>query len=315
MKIKHFRKWRKVLEARLYAQEHRVIKLYSNWKYTKKKYGLKDIRYKSAKSAIIVNYLIKFILLSGVSAGFISLLISAYQIVEMREQNVLIQKQLVQNENNNYYERLTKLITILYSEKVSKESTIYTENIPLYHSRIRQEALVEYINMRRKKISYNFGQLSKDKNLSNIVKEAKYEFGIDLAKALLQSVVVYQGDFKKSDLSNANFEDADLFASNFEGSTLSGANFKNANLSSANFKKIYAFNCINFSGANLLNSQWPSDAMFPGANIYGVVGASKEFIEKAQKTGAVQFKSTKDWFEYLNKSNIPCPRVGMTPLS
>ncbi len=204
------------LEAKLIEQEHRFFTSLKNFQ----KYERGDKRRKAAILALAYNFLFSSpgIAIGSTLIAIATILILVLQTGIMREQNQeivsqnkLIQEQIDIQQNQIYEARRTELIAILYDS-----------NNSIYLSRLKSEALAEYIHLEMQKTP------------------AKK---INLKHANLQGIILSDVDWKNLDFEGANFKGAELTKCTLNG-FLEDVNFDDARL-----------NCVQF-GPNLANSSF-----------------------------------------------------------
>jgi len=184
------------LHTRLIEQEHRFIQiakdLYDYWS-TKD-----DPRKRATYIALISEFILgggKSVIL-GVVIALATVFYMKQQVDLLSSQNKLIEKELFEQLKQNNLQRVTYLTEILYAgTRENNKLSSHAVTKPNTHARIRAEALVEYVALRRLKASKNL-QLLKTTNTIP-TDSATLKFGVDLSWALLQGVEVQQANFSK----------------------------------------------------------------------------------------------------------------------
>ena len=289
-------------EAKLIEQEHRVLSILINFFINRKKWNTSDPR----RSASIKAFLFLFIpSLSTLAIGsiitFISLFFMFEQTKIMKKQNTLIQeqnslivKQLSVQQKFQINARRTELVKAIYKSKEStKNKNLYTNKIASNNSRIKSEALAEYIKLRKDEINIELPKFYKTKILPTA---ATLNFGIDLSFAPLQHVQINQLDLTNSTLSHSNFNHAELHFVDFSKAHMEYVGLCDSNLLGSNFKNTSLVGA-DLSGANLSNIEWNNETIVMKANIYGIINPPIGFVDWAIKNGAVEIKNKSVWID------------------
>jgi hypothetical protein len=138
-----------------------------------------------------------------------------------------------------------------------------------------------------------------------------YLRGITLERAHLERCNLDSADLRGADLKLARLSECDLNTTNFDRANLSGADLtstdlQDAVLTQANLENAHLANAdlsrADLRGANMLNADWAKMQSLKLANIYGIRNASPQFLDFAQKQGAVSLASDDDWNALLPKS-------------
>lgn len=128
--------------------------------------------------------------------------------------------------------------------------------------------------------------------LADLVRNDVSLAGINLDHAWLESI-----DVRNASLPMASFEKSNLQGARFDGARLDGANFRHATLTAASFAGASLrgadltgarLSAANLAGADLTDVHgWREVATFAHANVEGVRGAPRGFVEWARVGGAV----------------------------
>lgn len=282
------------LEAKLIEQEHRLFRVLLNVLFETKSLPSSDPRKIAARKALIWQLVPtggQSTALIGTIIAVTTVMYTARQANTMIEQNALIQKQLYQQEQQRFADRRIQLITYLYDTEETANTS--AKIIPKYNSRIRSEALVEFLILEKTKAENNTKALMSHKKSPN--KVATLNYGVDLEGALLAGVRVKGADFRDTWLANADFSNSDVTFSNFSGASLDHADFTGANLEGSNLATKSLFG-TNFYNSNLQSvTGWNDKIPIVLANIHGIKNAPPGFLEWANSHGAIDEPDIKKW--------------------
>ncbi|MDD2735044.1 MAG: hypothetical protein PHF56_13965 [Desulfuromonadaceae bacterium] len=148
------------LEAKLIEQEHRLLRVLSNVFFETKALSPSDPRRIAARKALLWQLVPtggQSTALLGTIIAVLTVAYAARQSNTMIEQNNLIQKQLYQQEQQRFVDRRMQLIAYLYDteEQAPRSAKI----IPKYNSRIRSEALIEFLALEKNNAEQNTNAL------------------------------------------------------------------------------------------------------------------------------------------------------------
>ncbi|MEI7843125.1 MAG: pentapeptide repeat-containing protein [Gallionellaceae bacterium] len=273
-------------EARIIEQEHRLYRVLVNFFSETKGLPELDPRRKAAKSALIWQ-----LVPSGGQATFavggmlaiVTLFFTAQQSRALQEQNALLQKQDHIAEIKYFWERRAQLLSYLYDAEKGE---------PKFNSRIRSEALVEFLKIERFKADKNLSQIGA-KNTEQ--KVATLSYGIDLEGAMLSGIALNQIDFHETYLPEANMQEASLFGCDFTNAQLDHANLMRADLTETIFSPISLLG-TNLMFANMQSVKgWNKVTAITLANIHGIKNAPDGFRSWAITHGAVDEPDMKRW--------------------
>ncbi|MHC4214868.1 MAG: pentapeptide repeat-containing protein [Planctomycetota bacterium] len=129
--------------------------------------------------------------------------------------------------------------------------------------------------------------------------------GIDISDVYLCGINLKNANLSHANLSGANLQNANLSGASLYGAKIRDTDFSGANLSGVNFMWGY-FAGVNLRQANLYRAKfilkgWEDIENIQYANIYGVNGAAKGFVEWAKEHGAVEFENHREWKKYINE--------------
>ncbi|CAH8236469.1 pentapeptide repeat-containing protein [Vibrio aestuarianus] len=291
------------LEAKFIEQEHRLIRIWINFWLSRQKWEKDDPRRTAASTAFIWSLIrpVSYVFVSGGAVALISLYFLSKQTSLLEEQNLLVanQNQLLLNQINlqqevNIAARKTELIKSIYaSSGNSIEAGFHTKTLPEVTSRVRSEALAEYLALRKTEANAN---LEEFKQTGKRPAVATLPFGVDLRDAPLQEVSLNQLDMGHMSLYNSSFERAKLYFVDFSNSQLEYTNFNNSNLHGSIFYNTSLVGSY-MVGADLSGIKWNEETVVKNANIYGVKHAPKGFKEWAIKQGALEISNKDEWIK------------------
>lgn len=250
------------LREQLIEQEHRGLRILTNFFIEKRKWPRGDPRHAAAWKALL--YRVWFspgtIAAAGGAVGAVSAMLLFGQYQEMREQNkrfaeqtLALQGQVELQRNQFVLQRRTELITILYDGNDGEGSISdppSEHKIPRANARTRSEALIEFIGLEQDRLRKINAEIVAD---TDIVR-------IDLRGALLSEISA-----PKLDLPDARLDYSDLKRANLDGSNLSRSIFAEADLSRAYLNGAILANA-DFDGAILIRAKLEG-AQLSGANL------------------------------------------------
>lgn len=207
----------------------------------------------------------------------------------MQEQNTLLKKQEHIAEIKYFWERRAQLLSYLYDIEKGE---------PKFNSRIRSEAVAEFLKIERLKAANNFSRIATDNSEQQV---ATLGYGVDLEGAMLSGVSLKQVDLHEIYLPEANMQDASLFGCDFTNAQLDHANLMRADLTET------IFSPTSLLGANLMfaNMQsvkgWDKVTAITLANIHGIKNAPDGFRSWAIAHGAVDESDVQKWQKLKNQ--------------
>jgi len=200
------------IEVKLIEQEHRLFNVLENYFINRKKWDINDPRRTAATKALFWKIFFSpgTIAATGGIVATITLFVLFQQNSLFKEQNQIMSKQnqffqtqIKQQEQQYDLQRRTDLISILYGDG--------------YDSRTKSEALLEFVELEKKRVA--------DDSV-RIVKKVLDE-KINLSGSNLSSVIL-----EGQKLTNINFEGANFYRANLQAVDFSGSNLAEANMQS-----------------------------------------------------------------------------------
>lgn len=281
------------LQSQFIEQEHRFIRVLTNFFVETRGLPSSDPRRKAASKALIWQFVPSGGNTTFALGGLLALAtvyFSAQQYSQLVDQNALLQKQELANESKYFWERRAQLLSYLYDSEASS---------PKYNERIRSEAVAEFLQLEGIKAERNYLNLVRNEKLQSRV--ATLSYGIDLNRAILASISLNHVAFRDASLAYANFRGASLFNCDFTGAALDHADLENADLTSTNLAAKSLLG-VNLTNANLsVITGWGGNMVISLANIHGIKNAPNGFREWALNRGAVDEPDTEAWLKFKKK--------------
>ncbi len=273
------------IEASLIEQEHRPIKVITNYLFRRKKWSKNDERVIASKKAIIWRLFFSpgVIAASGGVIAVFSLFILSFQLGEMRNQNKLIFDQ------NNFFRK-----QILNAEITSDKDVIYGQS----GSFEKANAVKNYI--RNYRLANNNDTLTVNLNGAylnhcDFSNEPKLFKNIDFTGATLGNV-----NFTGTDLSNSIFIEADF---HYKEVGMATTLFTKTNLTNCTFSK-NDFSFLVFDSVNFTNTifNWQNLNSAKNCIIYKPKNLDKYNLDKIIKRGAITTeRELNEYYEIRNE--------------
>lgn len=275
-------------EARLIAQDHRLLSVLNNFFIERRKWPAGDPRREASVRALIwcIFFSPGTVAVAGASIGLATLAVLIWQNTLIKQQNDYFQAQVAQQQQQiESQDRIVKqsqrsdAIRVIYGSE-------YAEN-----PRVKSEAVRTLVVLERSNIAEGANVLSSDYvNLHDANLDRLHIERFDLRKvsfrnsklrgAALMSVDLRGSAFFYADLAKVNLFRSDLRETFWNSADLSEASLEEANLEGANMVN------VKLRGANLRDLKNWRSLYIKGADITGVQNAPQGFVDWALANGA-----------------------------